>query len=108
MDFTFTATVPATTGRSHLDYDRAENLINALIDNPGQWAQVPITYLYPDLEGAEHKRVLGKTRNTASAISKGRLQPFCEYRCEARSRDTDLYIRINLTLRERRALEKED
>ena len=105
MEFTFTSEVPPTRGRVPLDHTRAEEVIEACIDNPNEWAQVPYVYLYPDAEGIEAKKLAGRARSLAGRIQRGDLAPFNEYNTEARARDTDVYIRVVLTARERRALE---
>ena len=48
---------------------------------------------------------MGRARSLAGRIQRGDLAPFNEYNTEARARDTDVYIRVVMTTRERRALE---
>ena len=105
MEFTFIHEVPPARGRVALNQNRAEEVIEACIDNPNEWAQVPYVYLYPDAEGIEAKKLAGRARSLAGRIQRGDLAPFNEYNTEARARDTDVYIRVVLTARERRALE---
>ena len=102
--FTFTDNVPPATGRSTIDPRRAEEVADACIDNPGEWARVPITYLYPDIEGADEKKLVTKCRNLAGNITTDKIAPFNQYKTEARARGTDIYIRIVLTQRQRREL----
>ncbi len=105
MDFTFTNTVPPKSGRNTIDHANAEELVNACIDNPGKWAQVPITYLYPEVEGAERTKLRSRAGNLANRINSGAQSPFDAYDTEAKSRGTDIYIRINMTQRRRRQLD---
>ena len=105
MEFTFTSEVPPSEGRVYLDQDNATNVIDACIENANEWARVPYVYLYPDAEGVDRKKLIIRARNVAGRIQRGELDPFNEYHCEARARATDIYIRIVMTARERRALE---
>ena len=105
MEFTFTSEVPPTRGRVTIDHNRANEVIDACIDNANEWAKVPYVYLYPDAEGIDTKKLIGRARNTAARIQRGELAPFNEYNCEARARGTDIYIRVVMSARERRALE---
>lgn len=105
MEFTFTKDVPPTRGRVSLDHDRANEVIDACIANANEWAQVPYVYPYPDAEGTEAKKLVGRCRSLAGRIQRGNLAPFNEYNTEARARDTDVYIRVVMTARDRRALE---
>lgn len=100
MEFDFVETVPPINGRIYLDTSRLHQLLDALIDNPGQWAKVPITFFYPDLEGADKKKLINKARSIAARTNKGHLPVLSEYRCEAKSRGTDVYMRITLTRRQ--------
>ena len=50
-NFKFVDTVPPAQGRTYIDDDHAQETIDALAEFPNRWARVPITYLYPDLEG---------------------------------------------------------
>lgn len=101
MTFTFHKNVPATPGRAYIDKTRAQHVIDECIDNPNQWAQVPITYFFPDLEGAEEKKLKMKSRNLAGRIQKRNVAPFNEYQCEAKSRGTDIYLRVLISKRHR-------
>lgn len=103
--FEFTKSVPPVPGRSAIDKARANEVIDACLDNPSEWAQVPYIYLYPDAEGTEEKKLLVRCRNVAGRIQRGELAPFNEYNTEAKASGTDLYIRILLSARDRRALE---
>lgn len=105
MEFTFTQEVPPSRGRVSLKKDRAHEVIDACIDNANEWAKVPYVYLYPDAEGIEAKNLTTRARNLAGRIQRGELAPFNEYSCEATARGTDVYIRVVMTTRERRALE---
>lgn len=105
MEFTFTKTVPPTTGRSSLDRAHADEVIDACISNPGQWARVPYAYLYPAADGIEPKKLATRCRSTAGRIQRGEMHPFNEYNTEAKARGENLYIRINMTERQRRQLE---
>lgn len=104
MEFTFTNTVPPKQGRTSINHPNAEELVNACIDNPGKWAKVPITYLYPDVEGAERTKLRNRAGNLANRINNRSQSPFGAYDTEAKSRGTDIYIRINMTQRRRRQL----
>lgn len=57
MDFNFTSEVPSTRGRTYIDVEHAEEVLDACLGNPGEWAQVPYTYLYPDAEGVDPKKL---------------------------------------------------
>lgn len=105
MEFTFTSEVPPTRGRVTIDHNRANEVIDACIENANEWAKVPYVYLYPDAEGIDTKKLTGRGRNAAARIQRGELTPFNEYNCEARARGTDIYIRVVMSTRERRALE---
>lgn len=105
MEFTFTKNVPASTGRSYLDQAHAQDVIDACLSNPGQWARVPYTYLYPATEGTERKKLATRSRSAAGRIQRGKMFPFNEYDTEAKARGEDIYIRINMTARERRQLD---
>lgn len=105
MEFTFTSEVPPARGRVTIDHNRANEVIDACIDNANEWAKVPYVYLYPDTEGTEAKKLIWRARNTAARIQCGDLAPFNEYNTEAKARGTDVYIRVVMTARERRALE---
>lgn len=104
MDFNFTSEVPPTRGRTFMDQARAEEVLDACLGNPGEWAQVPYTYLYPDAEGTDPKKLTVRCRNVAGRIQRGELAPFNEYNTEAKARGTDVYIRVAMTARELRAL----
>ena len=105
MEFTFIHEVPPARGRVALNQNRANEVIDACIDNANEWAKVPYVYLYPDAEGIEAKKLTTRARNLAGRIQRGDLAPFNEYNCEATARGTEVYIRVVLTARERRALE---
>lgn len=106
MTFTFHKNVPITNGRAYVDRPRAQDLIDECIDNANEWAQVPITYLFPALEGADEMKLKTKARNLANRIQRGTVAPFNEYPCEAKSRGTDVYIRVVMSIRDRRKLEE--
>lgn len=101
-DFDFTDTVPAAQGRTYIDQERAGVVIDALLEQPNRWARIPITYLFPELEGADDSKLKNKARSTAARIQKHTLHPFNEYRIEAKTRGTDVYIRICMTRTEMR------
>ncbi|WP_288751346.1 hypothetical protein [uncultured Corynebacterium sp.] len=105
MEFTFTSEVPSPRGRNPLDHSRAEEVIDACLNNANEWAKVPYVYLYPDAEGVEAKKLATRARNLAGRTQRGDLAPFNEYNTEAKARDTDVYIRVVMSARERRALE---
>lgn len=105
MNFNFTSEVPPTRGRNFIDQTRAEEVLDACLGNPGEWAQVPYTYLYPDAEGVDPKKLAVRCRNVIGRIQHGELAPFNEYNTEAKARGLDVYIRVAMTARERRALE---
>lgn len=97
----FTDTVPPVAGRTTIDKTKADELLDALIDNPNKWAEIPITWLVPDLNGAEEKRLKSKTRNLANRINnRADIAPFNEYDCEAKARETTLYIRVRISERQ--------
>lgn len=100
--FNFVDEVPPTQGRSYIDPDRAQKTIDALADYPNKWAQIPVTYLYPDLEGSTEAKLKTKARSVAGRLQRGDLKPFSEYRIEGKSRGTDLYMRLVMTKREMR------
>lgn len=104
--FEFTDTVPAAEGRTYLDHDHANEIIDALVDNPNQWARIPITYLYPDLDGADEKKLKMKALSLAGRIQSPRqnMAPFSDYNTEAKSRGTDVYIRVVMSARQMREL----
>lgn len=106
MDFNFTSEVPSTRGRTYIDVEHAEEVLDACLGNPGEWAQVPYTYLHPDAEGVDPKKLAVRCRNVAGRIQHGELAPFNEYNTEAKARGLDVYIRIAMTSRELRALEE--
>lgn len=66
MEFTFTSEVPPTRGRVTIDHNRANEAIDACIDNANEWAKVPYVYLYPDAEGIDTKKLTGRARNAAA------------------------------------------
>lgn len=68
-------------------------------------ALIPITYLYPEVEGAERTKLRSRASNLANRINSGTQSPFDAYDAEAKSRGTDIYIRINITQRRRRQLD---
>ncbi|ARM68404.1 hypothetical protein [Corynebacterium phage IME1320_01] len=98
-DFEFVDTVPPVQGRTYIDDDRAQETIDALVEFPNRWACVPITFLYPDLEGASTQRLKAKARTTAARIQREDLKPFNDYRIEAKSRGTNVYLRIVMSRR---------
>ncbi|HCD3016554.1 TPA: hypothetical protein NBM48_001616 [Corynebacterium striatum] len=101
-NFEFVDTVPPAQGRTYIDGARAQETIDALAEFPNRWACVPITYLYPDLEGASGQKLKAKSRTTAARIQREDLKPFNEYRIEAKSRDTNVYMRVVMSRREMR------
>lgn len=103
--FTFTDTVPPVEGRTSIDTDRAQEVVDACIDNPNQWARIPIDFLYPELTGSDEKKLVTKSRSLAAQIRKGTAKVFSDYKCEAQSRGPALYIRIVLTARELKELD---
>ena len=105
MEFIFTKNLPPSEGRNYINSAHAQEVVDACLDNAGEWAQVPYTYLYPDAEGLEKKKLIGRCQNVAGRIQRGELAPFNEYNTEAKARGADLYIRILLSARDRRALE---
>lgn len=106
--FQFVDRVPPEAGRTKLDEERATIILEALLDNPNQWARVPIVYLYPDIEGAKVDKLKAKARSVAGRLQRADLKPFNEYRCEAKSREDAIYMRIVMTARELREAGYED
>lgn len=76
-----------------MDTDFAEKLIDALIDNPNEWAQIAYTDLYPDSAGDPEEKVIRRVRNLTQRIRKG-VRPFHEYQFEATSRGLDIFVRV--------------
>ena len=101
-NFEFVDTAPPVQGRTYLDDDRAQDTIDALAEFPNRWACVPIVFLYPDLEGSTEQKLKAKARSTAARIQREDLKPFNDYRIEAKSRDTNVYMRIVMSRREMR------
>lgn len=101
-NFEFVDTVPPVRGRTYIDGARAQDTIDALVEFPNRWACVPITFLYPDLEGSTEQKLKAKARSTAARIQREDLKPFNDYRIEAKSRDTNVYMRIVMSRREMR------
>ena len=99
--FTFVNTIPGARGHAEINKHHCRVLLEACIDNPNQWAEVPITYLYPDATGYETKQLVSRCRNIASRINNRLdLPPFNEYACEAHSRGTTLYVRVRINKRD--------
>lgn len=101
--FNFTADVPPAVGQTPMDEERCDELIAALIERPGQWAEVPYTWLAPSAEGLPESNVKQRASGIAYRIRKGTLKPFDEYPCEATARGATLYVRVAAT---RHKLEK--
>lgn len=100
MDFVFVDELPPIQGRTTIDNDRAEELIDEMLANPGRWAKVPYVWLYPDAEGQAEKKIIGRARNLSNRIHRGEIRPFSDYPCESRARKTDCYIRVSATKRQ--------
>lgn len=101
-NFRFVDTVPPVRGRTYIDSARAQDTIDALVEFPNRWACVPITFLYPDLEGTSDQKLKSRARALAGRLQRGDLKPFNEYRIEAKSRDTNVYMRAVMSRREMR------
>lgn len=51
MDFVFVDELPPIQGRTTIDNERAEELLDEMLANPGKWAKVPYVWLYPTPRG---------------------------------------------------------
>ncbi|MCG7239600.1 hypothetical protein [Corynebacterium minutissimum] len=101
-NFEFFDSVPPVRGRSYIDSDRAQDTIDALVEFPNRWACVPVTFLYPDLEGTPEQKLKSRARSLAGRLQRRDLKPFNDYRIEAKSRDTNVYMRVVMSRREMR------
>lgn len=97
---TFTDHLPAPAGHSTLNRQRAQELLDACIDNPNQWAKVPITWLYEDLEGAPADKVKRRCRDFTGRVKTGHIAIFKPYNVDAATRGANAYVRINISKRE--------
>lgn len=104
--FNFVHDVPPINGRAYLDTSHVEELVDALLEKPNEWAQVPATYFYSDLEGSDEKTLKNKARSVANRINNRKdIKHIKDYPAEAKARDTNVYVRINLTRRQLREME---
>lgn len=100
MGFVFVDKLPSKQGRTTNDNERAEELIDEMLANPGKWAKVPYEWLYPNAEGLTEKKLIERARNLSNRIHRREIRPFSDYPCECCTRKTDFYIRINATKRQ--------
>ena len=102
---TFTDT-PPSHARTSINLEHAQELIDACIDNYDQWACVPIDWLYPDYAGKTEGKKANKAKYAAGNIAQGRGRPFDQYTFDAKARGTNLYLKIRMSQRELRNLER--
>lgn len=101
-NFEFFDSVPPVRGRAYIDSDRAQDTIDALVEFPNRWACVPVTFLYPDLEGVSEQQLKSRARSLAGRLQRRDIKPFDVYRIEAKSRGTNAYMRVVMSRREMR------
>lgn len=105
MTIKFVHSLPPKIGHSTMDYGHANELLDEMLENNGMWAEVPITHLYPKAENAPQDRLMVRARNFAARIRQGNVPVFDGYPCEAVSRGTKVYIRVNATKRQFKEME---
>lgn len=94
MQFKFVSDVPPRGGTfNKMDMDFAQEVIEALLDNPNEWAQIPYLLFYPTAQGTEVRKLTMRARNFSERIRKG-AEPFNDYVFECTTRGTDMYIRV--------------
>lgn len=100
MSIKFVHQPPGKTVRTDLDDSFLDELVDALLDHPNQWARVPIEKLYPNAKDLKQNSRTNRARNFTTRVNRGDISLLAEYPVEATTRGTDVYIRIPMTKRQ--------
>lgn len=105
MEINFVRAVPPRGCRNPIDHDKANFLIDELLANPGEWAEIPITWLYPEAEGLSQKGLNQRASSFAKRVRAGTVAMLNQYPLEVEARHSYVYIRANTNKRQLKGME---